>query len=88
MMTTIKLQLVDVLGLSLDDRTVIVDVFSLDNSIHSQATVLLNGETNVSIRVQDCPPGVYRFQLSPTNYQVVQFFLTLPPEEPSSATKP
>ncbi len=43
MTTTVKLQLVDVLGLPLDDRTIIIDVFSLDNSIHSQATVLLNG---------------------------------------------
>jgi hypothetical protein len=88
MTTTVKLQLVDVLGLPLDDRTIIVDVFSLDNSIHSQATVPLNGETNVSIQLQDCPLGVYRFQLSPTNYQVVQFFLTLPPGGTIERDKP
>jgi len=88
MTTTVKLQLVDVLGLPLDDRTIIIDVFSLDNSIHSQATVLLNGQTNVSIQLQDCPLGVYRFQLSPTNYQVVQFFLTLPPGGTIERDKP
>jgi hypothetical protein len=84
----VKLQLVDVLGLPLDDRTIIIDVFSLDNSIHSQATVLLNGQTSVSIQLQDCSLGVYRFQLSPTNYQVVQFFLTLPPGGTIERDKP
>ncbi|MGC2745179.1 MAG: hypothetical protein WA672_18575 [Candidatus Angelobacter sp.] len=88
MTTTVKLQLVDVLRLPLDDRTIIIDVFSLDNSIHSQATVPLNGETDVSIQLQDCPPGVYRFQLSPTNYQVVQFFLILPPGGTVERDKP
>jgi hypothetical protein len=88
MTTIVKLQLIDVLGLPLDDRTIIIDIFSLDNSIHSRATVLLNGETKVSIQVQDCPPGVYRFQLSPTNYQAIQFFLTLLPGGTVERDKP
>lgn len=79
MTTTIKLRLVDVLGLPLDDHRVTVDVFSLDNTIHFQAVVLLNGQTDVAVNLEDSPLGVYRFQLSPTNYQVIQFFLSLPP---------
>jgi hypothetical protein len=79
MTTTVKLRFVDVLGLPLDDHTVTVDVFSLDNTIHFQAIVPLNGQTDVAVNLEDSRLGVYRFQLSPTNYQVIQFFLTLPP---------
>ncbi len=77
MTTTVKFQFVDVLGGPLDDHSVVVDVFSLDNSRHFQAVVPLQGQTNVTINLSDCPSGVYRFELTPTNYQVLQFFLGL-----------
>jgi hypothetical protein len=88
MTTTVKLKFVDVLGLPLDDHTVTVDVFSLDNTIHFQAIVPLNGQTDVAINLEDSPLGVYRFQLSPTNYQVIQFFLSLPPGGVIARKKP
>ncbi|HEY6972147.1 MAG TPA: hypothetical protein VJA94_23245 [Candidatus Angelobacter sp.] len=79
MTTAVKLKFVDVLGLPLDDQTVTVDVFSLDNTIHFQAVVPVTNDTDATINLEDCPLGTYRFQLSPTNYQVIQFFLNLPP---------
>ncbi len=79
MPTTVKLKFVDVLGDALDDHSVVADIFSLDNTIHFQTVVPLTGQTNVAINLGDAPLGVYRFELSPTNYQVIQFFLTLPP---------
>jgi len=88
MTTTVKLRLVDVLGLPLDDQTITVDIFSLDNAIHFQATIPLNGQTDVLVQLEDCPLGVYRFQLSPSNYQVIQFFLTLPPGGTIARNKP
>ncbi len=77
--TTVNLKFQDVLGAPLDDHSVLVDIFSLDNTNHIQATVPLSGQTDVAIQLQDCPLGTYRFELSPTNYRVIQFFLTLPP---------
>lgn len=77
--TTIRLKFVDVLGNALDDHSVVADIFDQHNINHYQVTIPLNGETNVAINLQDAPGGVYRFELSPTNYQVIQFFLTLPP---------
>lgn len=81
MSTTVKLKLTDVLGAPLDDHTVTVDIFSLDNTRHFQTIVPLSGQTDVAIKLDDAPMGVYRFMLSPTNYQVIQFFLTLPPPD-------
>jgi hypothetical protein len=75
--TNVKLKFVDVLGGPLDDRSVVVDVFSLDNSRHFQAIVPLTGQTEVSIHLEDCPSDFYRLELWPNNYQVVQFFLHL-----------
>ncbi|PYP89256.1 MAG: hypothetical protein DMG65_13900 [Candidatus Angelobacter sp. Gp1-AA117] len=77
--TTIRLKLVDVLGKGLDDHSVVADIFDQHNINHYQVTIPLNGGTDVAISLQDAPGGVYRFELSPTNYQVIQFFLTLPP---------
>ena len=77
--TAVKLKFVDVLGLPLDDHTVTVDVFSLDNTIHFQAVVPVTDDPNATINLEDCPLGTYRFMLSPTNYQVIQFFMNLPP---------
>jgi hypothetical protein len=77
MSTNVKLKFVDVLGGPLDDRNVVVDVFSLDNSRHFQAIVPLSGQTEVGIQLEDCPSGFYRLELWPNNYQVVQFFLRL-----------
>src|SRR6266567_2631978 len=75
--TTVKLRFIDVLGNALDDQSVVVDVFSLDNTRHFQAIVQVAGKTDFSISFEDCPSGFYRFELSPTNYQIVQFFLGL-----------
>ena len=75
--TTIKFKFTDVLGAPLDDDTVVVDVLSLDNSTHFRAVVPLGGQTDVSIKLQDCSSGIYRFQLAPTNYRFLQFFLRL-----------
>src|SRR5262245_24313504 len=80
MATKVKLQLVDALQLPLDDHTVTVDVFSMDNTIHFQAIVPVTNDPNVTISLEDCPPGTYRFQLWPTNYQMIQFFLSLQPD--------
>src|SRR5947209_20025058 len=77
--TTIRLKLVDVLGKGLDDHSVVADIFDQHNINHYQVTIPLNGGTDVAITLNDAPGGVYRFELSPTNYQVIQFFLTLPP---------
>ena len=79
MATTVKLKFVDVLGNALDDRSVVVDIFSLNNTLHFQAVVPLKGQTDVAIKVEDCPGGVYRFELSCANYQVMQFFLQVVP---------
>ena len=88
MKTAVKLQFVDVLGLPLDDQTVTVDIFSLDNTIHFQAVVAINGDTDATITLEDCPGGTYRFMLSPTNYQVIQFFMNLPPGGSVTRDKP
>src|SRR5258707_1537918 len=77
--TTVRLTLQDVLGNPLDDHAVLADIFDLHNINHYQVNIPINGQTNVAINLQDAPGGVYRFELSPTNYQVIQFFLTLPP---------
>jgi len=77
--TTVRLKFQDVLGAPLDDHTVVADIFDLHNINHYQVTIPIAGATNVAINLKDCPGGVYRFELSPTNYQVIQFFLTLPP---------
>src|ERR1700686_5740889 len=77
--TTVKLTLQDALGNPLDDHAVLADIFDLHNINHYQVNIPINGQTNVAINLQDAPGGVYRFDLSPTNYQVIQFFLTLPP---------
>lgn len=77
MATTVKLKFVDVLGNALDDHSVVVDIFSLNNTSHFQALVPLNGQTDVAINLEDCPGGVYRFELSCANYRVMQFFLRL-----------
>jgi hypothetical protein len=88
MSTTVRLKFVDVLGAPLDDHTVTVDIFSLDNIRHFQTIVPLSGQTDVAIKLDDAPMGVYRFLLSPTNYQVIQFFLTLPPDGTVVRKKP
>src|SRR5262249_54394861 len=77
MPTTIKMKFVDVLGNALDDHSVVVDIFSLDNTTHFQAVVPLNGQTGVTINLENCPGGFYRFELSSTNYRVMQFFSNL-----------
>ena len=77
--TTVRLKFQDVLGAPLDDHSVVADIFDLHNINHYQVTIPIAGATNVAINLKDCPGGVYRFELSPTNYQVIQFFLTLPP---------
>jgi hypothetical protein len=77
--TTVRLTFQDVLGAPLDDYSVVVDIFDLHNIDHYQVNVPMSGETTVAINLSDCPGGVYRFELSPTNYQIIQFFLTLPP---------
>src|SRR5215813_1605557 len=78
--TTVRLTLQDVLGNPLEDHSVIIDIFDLHDIDHYQVTVPMSGETAVAINLADCPGGVYRFELSPTNYQIIQFFLTLPPD--------
>ena len=88
MTTTVKLRFVDVLGLPLDDHTVTVDVFSLDNTIHFQAVVPITDDPNATINLEDCPLGTYRFMLSPSNYQVIQFFMNLPPGGTVTREKP
>jgi hypothetical protein len=88
MATTIKLKFVDVLGQALDDHSVVVDIFSLDNTRHFQAVVPLNGQTDVAINLEDSPGGVYRFELSCANYRVMQFFLTLVPDGTTVRDKP
>ena len=74
---TVKLKFTDVLGVPLDDRSVVVDIFSLDNSTHFRAVVPLTGQTDAIISLKDLDTGVYRFQLIPTNYRMLQFFLRL-----------
>lgn len=88
MTTKVKLKLVDVLGLPLDDQSVTIDVFSLDNTIHFQAIVPVGDDPDVIINLEDCPRGTYRFQLWPTNYQMIQFFLNLPSDGPIARDKP
>src|SRR5262249_41315217 len=75
----VKLKFQDVLGDPLDDQTVVADIFDLHNINHYQVVIQIAGATNVAINLTDNPGGVYRFELSPTNYQTLQFFLTLPP---------
>lgn len=77
--TTVRLKFVDVLGNPLDDHSVVADIFDQHNINHFQVTIPIQGKTDVAITLNDAPGGVYRFELSPTNYQVIQFFLTLPP---------
>jgi hypothetical protein len=77
--TTVRLKFTDVLGGALDDHSVVADIFDLHNINHYQVTIPLDGETNIAIQLSDCPAGVYRFELAPTNYQTLQFFLSLPP---------
>jgi hypothetical protein len=77
--TTVKLKFQDVLGGPLDDQTVVADIFDLHNINHYQIVIPIAGATDVAINLKDNPIGVYRFELSPTNYQTLQFFLTLPP---------
>src|SRR6266851_8049513 len=86
--TTIKLKFTDVLGAPLDDDSVVVDVLSLDNSTHFRAIVPLGGQTDVSIKLQDCSSGIYRFQLAPTNYRFLQFFLRLDEGETTTRDAP
>jgi hypothetical protein len=77
--TRVQLKFQDVLGAPLDDHSVVADIFDQHNINHFQVLIPLAGQTNVAITLNDAPGGVYRFELSPTNYQVIQFFLTLPP---------
>ncbi len=77
--TRVQLKFQDVLGNPLDDHSVIADIFDLHNTMHFQVVIPMTGETDVAISLNDCPGGVYRFELSPTNYEVIQFFMTLPP---------
>src|ERR1700736_2142211 len=86
--TTVKFKFVDVLGNALDDHSVIVDVFSLDNSTHFRAAVPLSGQNDVAIDLVDCSSGIYRFQLAPTNYQFLQFFLRLTEDETTMRKEP
>jgi hypothetical protein len=75
--TTANFQFIDVLGAPLDDHNVIADVLSLDNSTHFRAMVPLSGQRDVAINLRDAATGIYRFQLAPTNYRFLQFFLRL-----------
>lgn len=86
--TTIRLTLQDVLGNPLDDHAVLCDIFDLHNINHYQVNIPIDGHTDVAIKLQNAPGGVYRFELSPTNYRVVQFFLTLPPGGTTSRKEP
>jgi hypothetical protein len=75
--TTLQLDLEDVLGNPLDDHSVRMDVFSLDNMRHFQAVIPLSGQQQVNVALADCPGGVYRIELTATNYRMLQFFLRL-----------
>jgi hypothetical protein len=86
--TTVKLRFTDVLGAPLDDDSVVVDVLSLDNSTHFRAIVPLADQTDVSIKLQDSSSGIYRFQLAPTNYRFLQFFLRLSEGETTTRDAP
>lgn len=77
--TRVQFQFQDVLGAPLDDHSVVADIFDLHNTNHFQVVIPISGNTGVAITLNDAPGGVYRFELSPTNYQVIQFFMTLPP---------
>ena len=77
--TRVQLKFQDVLGAPLDDHSVVADIFDLHNINHFQVVIPISGQTDIAITLNDAPGGVYRFELSPTNYQVIQFFLTLPP---------
>jgi hypothetical protein len=79
--TAVQFKFVDVLGAPLDDHNVVVDVLSLDNSTHFRAMMPLRGQTDVAISFRDAATGIYRFQLAPTNYRVLQFFLRLTEDE-------
>ena len=78
----------DPLAAPLDDHSVVVDVLSLDNSTHFRAIVPLTGQTDVAINLQDSGSGVYRFQLAPTNYRFLQFFLRLNEGETTTRDDP
>lgn len=77
--TKVALKFQDVLGRPLNDHTVVADIFDLHEINHFQVVIPLSGGTDFVIALNDAPPGVYRFELSPVNYEVIQFFLTLPP---------
>src|SRR5207244_3121766 len=79
--TTVKFKFTDALGAPLDDHSVVVDIFSLDNSTHFRTLVPLSGQTEVAIGLQDAASGIYRFQLAPTNYRFLQFFFRLTEDE-------
>src|SRR5437773_7927674 len=85
--TKVKLKFVDVLGGVLDDQNIVVDVFNLNNTRHFQA-IVNGGTTDVGISFEDCPSDVYRFQVWPNNYQVLQFFLNLTEDGTTLRKKP
>jgi hypothetical protein len=66
-----------VLGRNLDDPGILIEFFSIDNSKHFRVSVSPNGAAEVTVSLEDPGNGMYRIMLTPTNYQIIQFFLRI-----------